>query len=300
MKQTFRLILAALILMMSTAGVAQTSEISEADELKIAALEGLMTAPPERALSIVKKVLAANHVDEVKSRALFVLSQIDTVEANELLIETAKTSTGDLQLEAIRMVGINGEPTVLAQLRGVYDAGDMDVKESVLHALLIADDKEGAFQIAENAKNDDEFELAVNILGAMGATEQLARLRGRDGTSESLIHAYAIAGDVESLKIIANDSSNPDRQIQAMHGLGIAGGDEVGPVLVEIFRNSANRDVREAAMHGLMIAGRDDSVLALFRESQDPEEKKDLLRLLVMMDSDAAITVIDEALGGGR
>lgn len=300
MKQTFRLILAALILMMSTAGVAQTNEISEADELKIAALEGLMTAPPERALSIVKKVLAANHVDEVKSRALFVLSQIDTVEANELLIETAKTSTGDLQLEAIRMVGINGEPTVLAQLRGVYDAGDMDVKESVLHALLIADDKEGAFQIAENAKSDDEFELAVNMLGAMGATEQLARLRGRDGTSESLIHAYAIAGDVESLKIIANDSSNPDRQIQAMHGLGIAGGDEVGPVLVEIFRNSANRDVREAAMHGLMIAGRDDSVLALFRESQDPEEKKDLLRLLVMMDSDAAITVIDEALGGGR
>ena len=51
------------------------------EELALAAMEGLMAQPPERALPIIKKVLAGSQTTLVKQRALFVLSQIDSPEA---------------------------------------------------------------------------------------------------------------------------------------------------------------------------------------------------------------------------
>ena len=82
----------------------------ERDALKIAAIEALMSAPPERALPAVTKVLQGNNSDEVKEAALFILSQIETPEAQALLLEMARSSEGELREEAISMIGIGGDP----------------------------------------------------------------------------------------------------------------------------------------------------------------------------------------------
>ncbi len=294
-----KLIVASLALVAANASIAQQSA-DDTEQLKIAALEALVSAPDERALPIVEKVLAGNHSDEVKSRALFVLSQNELPQAQTILLATARSQDGDLQLEAIRMIGIGGDPDSLAELRGLYDAGDPDVKESVLHAYLISDDSAAVYDIAANTTDDDEFEQSVHMLGVMGASEELAKLRDRDGPTESLIHAYAMSGDVESLRVLATDSSNPEQQMHAIHGLSIAGGQEVGPTLMEIYRGTDNEEVKESALHSMMIADYDEGVLELFRASQDAQEKRGMLQMLVMMDSDAAMQVIDEALSGGQ
>jgi HEAT repeat protein len=294
-----KIIVASLALIAANTSIAQQPD-DDAEQLKIAALEALISAPAERALPIVEKVLAGNHSDEVKSRALFILSQIDVPEAQTILLTTARSQNGDLQQEAIRMIGIAGDPESLTALRDVYDTGDAQVKESVLQAYLISDDSAAVYEIAANTTDDDEFEQAVHMLGVMGASEEMAKLRDRDGPTESLIHAYAMSGDVESLRVLAMDASNPEQQIQAMHGLGIAGGDEVGPTLIEIYRGTDNADVKESALHSMMIADYDEGVLELVRASQDSQEKRDLLQMLVMMDSDVAMQVIDEALAGGQ
>jgi HEAT repeat protein len=294
-------ILSLLVMMLVSTSFAQSDDASNADEseqLKIAALEALMSSPPDRALPLVVKVLAGDHSDEVKIRALFVLSQIDLPEAQTALLETARDGSGELRLEAIRMVGIGGNEEALADLAAIYASGDGDVKESVLHAYLIADDSNSVYEIAASATSDEEFEIAVGILGAMGASEELRKLRDREGVSESLIHAYAMSGDFESLQALAIDASNPERQMQAIQGLGIVGGDEVNAALMEIYRGSDSADVKDAALHGMMVADYDDGVLELFRASQDGGEKRELLRMLVMMDSDAALAIIDETLSG--
>jgi hypothetical protein len=117
---------------------------------------------------------------------------------------------------------------------------------------------------------------------------------------EVLIEAYAVAGDVESLTALATDSSDPERQAQAVHGLGIAGGDEVGAVLVGVYRETDEPKVKDAALEGLLIAGLDQPVLELFKESTDPAEKRELLQTLVMMDSDAVWDLIDTTLENGQ
>ncbi len=293
-----KLIFISLTVLFANNSIAQDSA-NDAEQLKIAALEALMSAPPDRALPLVAKVLASDSSDEIKSRALFVLSQIDLPEAQAILLETARNDDGELRLEAIRMIGISGDPTGTAGLADIYRSGDNDTKEAVLQAYLIADDTESVYEIAANATSDEEFDEAVHILAVMGANEELRQLRDRPGSSESLIDAYAISGDVESLRELAMDNSNPERQSQAIHGLGIVGGDEVNTTLVEIYRGTESPDVRDAALHGMMIADHDEGVLELFKASQNAEEKTELLRMLVMMDSDAAMDAIEKALDGG-
>jgi HEAT repeat protein len=291
---------AVVLLFCSTAGIAQTASPEEVEELKIAALEALMAAPPERALPIVKKVLAGDNSDDLKERALFILSQIDLPEAQTLLLDAARQDGGEMQLEAIRMIGISGEPEALSGLVELYNNGDADVRGAVLEAYLIANDAQSIYQIAVSADNEDDYEEAVEMLAAMGAREQLAELRNARGISESLIEAYAISGDFESLRELSLDTSDPELQAQAIEALGMVDGPDVGRTLVEIYKGSAAPDVREAALEGLMIAGHDEGVLELYRSSDNPAEKREMLEYLVMMDSDAVWDLIDSAFDGQR
>jgi HEAT repeat protein len=226
-----------------------------------------------------------------------VLSQISLPEAQSVLLDTARSGSPELRLEAIRMIGISGDPAGLTGLGEIYRSGDLEVKENVLQAYLIADDRNAVYDLAVNAQSDEEFEIAVQTLGAMGATEELRMLRSESGNSETLIHAYSIAGDYESLREMAMDDSNPEMQVQAIQSLGIVGGDEIDSTLLDIYRSADQEHVKEAALHGLMISGYEEGVVELFQESQDSGEKRRLLQMLVAMDSDAALDLIDAALG---
>ena len=289
-------IAAALLLTIANVALAQDDDTSDADELKITMIEALIAAPPERALPLVTKVLRGAHSDEVKESALFILSQIESPEAQALLLDTARQSSGDLQIEAIQMVGIGGDPATVAALKDIYAGGDNDVREAVVEAYMIADDSESIYQIALAAETEDEFEDAVEMLGAMDATDKLRSLLETRGSSKGLVEAYAIAGDFESLQQIAMDTDDPDVQIQAIEGMGIVGGEQANAALLEIYRSAENDDVREAALDGMLIADYDEGVLELYRASQDPREKRELLEYLTMMGSDEVWNIIDAAL----
>jgi HEAT repeat protein len=298
MKNFSKIVTALALLLFATTAYAQTSAAEEQDSLKMAALEALITAPPERALPIVDKVLAGNNSTELKERALFILSQMDTAEAQTRLLAFARDSEGELQTEAIRMIGIGGDSAALASLGDIYNNGSSDAREAVLEAYLIADDENAIFEIAANASDEAEFSEAVQLLGVMGAHDQLRELRGRAGLSESLIEAYAISGDASTLQELALDDNNPEIQLKAIEALGIVGGNDVGKTLLDLYKNAANSGVREAALDGLLIAGDDASVLELYRNSSDTAEKRELLEFLVMMGSDEVWDLIDSALDG--
>jgi len=294
------LTLITMVALAANGAIAQTAGITadDTEQLRMAALEALISAPPEKALPIAAKVLRGNYSDTLKSRALFVLSQIELPEAQQMLLDTAKTGTESLRTEAIRMIGIGGDTTALAGLKDIYAGGDNDIREAVLDAYLIADDADAVYQIAVAASDDEEFEAAVSILGAMNARDELHRLRDKLGSSESLIDAYSVAGDFESLRELAVNNTDPELQIQAIHGLGVAGGDKANATLLEIYKSAASPDVREAALEGMLISDYDEGVLQLFRESQDTDEKRRLLQTLVNMDSDAVMEIIDSTFDG--
>jgi len=299
MKTLAKVVLLISTLLFATPGLAQ-SDVADVrdvnDELKLAAVEALITAPADKALPLVSKVLAGNHSTEVKEAALFILSQIDEPEAQTTLLKFANEESGELQLEAIRMIAIGGGEG-MSSLQSIYETGNSDAREAVLEAFMIAGDKDSVFEIAKTAEGND-FEEAVEMLAVMGARDELRQLRAARGTSEALIEACAISGDLECLRELSADDSDIELQIEAIEGMGIIGGDEVNAALVEIYKNASSEDIREAAMDGLMISGDDEGLLELYRSSEDSAEKKELLEYLVMTGSDEVWNIIDSALDG--
>lgn len=273
---------------------------SDKEELQMMALEALMASPSERAVPALVKLLESDGSDELKESALFVLGQIEHPEASKALLGYARDGQGETQLEAIRMVGINGNPETLAALPGIYASGNREVREAVLEAFLIADDIEGVFRIAMNATTEEDYEGAVEILAAMGAHAELAKLREEKGISDALIEAYIISDNSAELHKLAMDSSNPELQADAIEAIGIVGGDGADAMLADIYTKSADADIKEAALQGLLIGDYDEVVLRLYRASQNTAEKRELLQTLVIMDSALAMDVIDAALAGDQ
>lgn len=301
MNTIFRLFVTTLALLATSNVVAQNDdETDPADQLKIAALEALMTAPDERALPLVQKVLNGNNSAEVKESALFVLSQIDLPEAQQQLLQFAHNNDSDLREEAVRMIGIGGDEEALAGLADMYASADEDLREAILEAYLIADETEFVANIAKNAKDKDEFEAAVEMLAVMGATEELRALRSSGVFPEALIEAFAISGDFESLRELALDNSDLERQAEAIEALGIVGGDEVDQTLMEIYKSATSEDIREAALEGMFISGYDKGVLELYRASDNIDEKRELLEVMSIMGSDYIFEIIDAALEGDQ
>ena len=245
-------------------------------------------------------MLAGSQTTLVKQRALFVLSQIDGPEAQDILIQTTRSTDAALRKEAIRSIGIGGQDKSLAALKDIYNAGDAEVKEEVLHAWLIADRKEEVYQAALNAKSEEEAAEAINILGAMGAVEELRKLGERPNASRKLVDAYAISGDLASLRKIADSHADPSVRAQAVQQIGVIGDDPARSALREIYTRSTDAHIKEAALHGLLIADDEKGVLALYRAATTAEEKRALLRTLTMMDGDAALEAIDAALEGKK
>jgi len=93
----YRVVFAVLTTALLTAAplVPADDEPCDTERLKAAAIDALISAPPERAMPIVTRVLRGNESDEIKEKALFVLSQIETQEARDLLLDGARTGSQD-------------------------------------------------------------------------------------------------------------------------------------------------------------------------------------------------------------
>jgi HEAT repeat protein len=294
MRSLIQTILMALLVIASGTTFAQKP--TEQEELALAAMEGLMSQSPERALPILKKVLAGSQTTLVKRRALFVLSQIDAPEADEILLQTSRSPDAALQREAIRSIGIGGHDKSLAALQEIYNAGDEDVKKQVLHAWMIAGRKQEVYQAALNAKSEDEAGDAIHMLSVMGAVDELRKLGERSTAPGKLVEAYAISGDLPSLRKIAASNAEPAVRAEAVRKIGIIGSDAARAALRDIYSHSQDKDIKDAALQGMLISGDDKGVLALYRAATTSDEKRALMRTLTMMDSDAALEAIDAAL----
>ncbi len=269
------------------------------EELADIAVEGLMNAPPERALPLLKKVLQSQHSQKTKKRALFVLSQLGTDPALDVVIDTAKTSPDpELRAEAIRMLGVSGEDRAINRLREIYATSkDAHEKRQIIEAWLVADRKDLVLASAKNEPDATVRKKAIETLGAMDGSDELKQLfdvtQDADNRRE-IVQALGVAGNSGALAQIAGDAKLPeDIRVDALQSLGVAGADDV---LVKLYTQANTPKLRDAALQGLLVAGDSDGVLQLYKQAKTTEEKKALLRTLTTMDDDAAVNAIEAEL----
>lgn len=287
----------------SNAASNSTSSPAPTEEEDIAeiAVEGLMNAPPERAVPLLKKVLQSQHSDKVKKRALFVLSQIDENAALDAVVDVAKTSSNPaLRDEAIRMLGVSGEERAIERLSDLYATSkDANEKRTIVQAWLTADRKDLILSAARNEADPGVRQQAIQALGALDAASELKQLF--DSTHDApnqraIIQALGVAGSVDSLMAIAAGQQSEEVRIEAIHALGIAGDEGGTAALVKLYPQVGTPPLRDAVLQGLMIAGDSDAMLQLYRQAKTKEEKQALLRKITTMGGDAALNLIESEL----
>lgn len=273
------------------------------DELADVAIEGLMGAPAERAVPLLKKVLQGNRSSRLKKRALFVLSQVDGGSGLDAVFDVAANATDpSLREEAIRILGISGDERAIARLRDIYaKSGDADEKRRIIEAFLVADRKDLVLAAARDEADPAVRAQAIRTLGALDASEELRQLFAttRDAANQrAIVQALGVAGNASALAAIAADAKQGESlRIEALQALGVAGEDGGAQALVKLYAQADTPALREAVLQGLLVSGDSDAVLGLYRKAGSIDEKKRLLRTLTTMGDDAAIDAIEAELG---
>ncbi|MGH8083772.1 MAG: hypothetical protein ACREPV_00655 [Lysobacter sp.] len=215
-----------------------------------ALLATLMSLPPAQAIPGLVAVLQGQHPPQQKTRALFVLSQIDDPGAVAQVVAVARGRDRALRAEAVRLLGVIGATD---EFREVYAAArDAAGKRQVLNAMGVA----GAdAALADVARNDSNVELRVDALRALG-----------------------VSGNTEVLAEVARSDTDSRTRREAIRALGVANGTR--PLLALYPQVIGTPALRDEVLKSLLVAADEKVLLVLHRRARTVEEKQAIRRVL--------------------
>jgi tetratricopeptide (TPR) repeat protein len=148
-------------------------ETESNEELKLIAINGLLSADPDRAVPLLETILKGTAPPRIKDRALFVLAQSRSPRAQQVLADYAKgTANPDMQKRAMQYIGMVRSPEHDQLLSTIY-AGttNPEVKRAVVQALFIS---RASAKLIELARS--EHDPAIKIL----IVQQLANMHTKE------------------------------------------------------------------------------------------------------------------------
>ena len=136
------------------------------EDLKILALNSLLNRDPTTAIPLLRGILSGNQPISVKKRALFVLAQSKSPEADSILHDAALGKLDpQLQEEAIRSMAVFQGKRANDTLAEVYrTTTDPKIKKSIISAMFITRD---APRMVEMAKSEKDLELKRTIVSQL-------------------------------------------------------------------------------------------------------------------------------------
>ena len=169
----------------------------------------------------------------------------------------------------------------------------------ILEALTMMDEaKPLALTILRTEKDPQLQREAIQVLGIMEATEELADLYSNMTTRESriaILEAMAIAEDTDGLMKVLETEQDEDLRAAAIQSLAISEGDGVAEKLVSIYPN-ASREEKSAVIQSMMIMDDAEGLISLMKTETDAELKREMLELLSIMDSEESDRYLFEML----
>jgi hypothetical protein len=285
---------------------------SQPDDLKILALQGLMRSDPERAMPILEKILNGPSSPKEKSKALFMVAQSGSPQAQAILVRVAKgQSNPDLQRKAIEYLGIFGgvhggvrggveggveggvrspkSSSAGSLLKEIYaESTDESVKRAILRSYMISGDREDLLAAAQSEKNPSLRSEAIRQLGIVHAPEELRQLYKTETSPDvkkTILQAFFLSGDAKFLAEAAQGEKDAEVRRSAIHNLGLVGSSDAREALLAIYPKETDRENKEAVLNALFIQGNAHALVSIARSEKDPELKKAAVSKLSIMNS---------------
>jgi hypothetical protein len=257
-------------------------------ELKALALQGIMNSDPERGIPMIEKYLNGSASPKEKSKALFVLAQSGSLQAQEVLGRIAR-GQGDpeLQRKAVEYLGIFGGKRAGKTLAEVYaSTSEPSVKRAIIRSYMVGGDREQLLGLAKNEKNEELKREAIRNLGLTGGRSELLQLYQSETSTEAkkeILQALFLAGDSQQLGQVALEEKNPELRRAAIRNMGLMGGKE--PELQAIYVKETDRGVKEEVLNAYFLGGNASGLVAIAKSEKDPELKKKAVEKLSLLGS---------------
>jgi HEAT repeat protein len=261
----------------------------ESDEdLKLIALNALLTSNADQAVPLLEKFLGSGASPKLRNRALFVLTQSGSPRGRAVVADIARgKSHPDLQRTAVKYLGLFGGDESRQILSDIYaSTDDLDVKKAVLQAYMTLGNKAGVLSAARGEKSPEMRRAAIRQLGPMGATAELWELYRTDPSTEArkdIIQALFVGGGGDRIAELAKTETNPELRRTAVRTLGLLGRDSTGATLVSFFQSDRDPEVRREALRGLFIQGNAHALVQLARAEKDPEMRREIVNQLSLL-----------------
>lgn len=232
----------ALKLEINQASGKKISPEEQADEdLKLMAIQGLMSADPARSLPLLEAIVNSPQKSlRLKKQALFVMSQSGNPKAQESVGRIAKgNSNPDLQKLAIHNLGIGGKRNGPI-LEEVYKAAtEPGVKKEVLHSFMIMGDKDRLLSLAKTEKSEDLKSAAIHWLGVSGGREMLAQLYPGETSAKvkkEILNGLFIGGGAKELVQVARAEKDMTLKKEAVRWLSMMNSQESADFMAELLK----------------------------------------------------------------
>jgi hypothetical protein len=273
------------------ASSASATQGADADEdLKLLALNSLMTSNSDQALPVLKKFLAGSSSDKLKDRAMFVLVQNPSPEARKLLSDTARSSTNPaLQLKAIHYMGMMGGDDSRKELASIYgSAANEQVKRTILKSFMMSGSKGILFDLAKSEKDPALRREAIKQLGLTGGQDELWQLYQTEQDKENkkaILQSMFLSGNSAKLVDLARTEKDPELRVSAIKSLGLMGGGGRSDVLVSIYQSDSNPEVRRAVLNSLFLQQNGKALVDLAHAEKDPQMKQEIVKKMSLVHS---------------
>ncbi|MDQ3280372.1 MAG: HEAT repeat domain-containing protein [Acidobacteriota bacterium] len=264
------------------------------DDLKMMAINSLMSTDPQKAFPLLAKIVRNRATSQqVRERALFVLSQSPLAEARSLMSEIARgNSNPDLQKEAVKYLGINATPENRKLLGDLYSsAASDDVKKEVLHAYMISGDKARVLSAARGERDPELRKEAIHMLGVMGGRAELGSMYGSETSveaREAIIDALFISGDTTRMGELARTERNTDLRAAAIQKLGLMG-NGTASTLTSMYASETNSEVKGAIIDALFLQNNARALIDIAKKEKNREVRNEALQKLSIMQNDEAL-----------
>ena len=273
-------------------GAAGGSDLDE--ELRMYALAQLMDRDPERALPLVLDMMNSTGSENVRSDTLFILGMSDDPRAQQLIAQIARDSKNpDLQVDAIHMLGISSNQPSIDLLSDLYhESTSIEVKKAVIQAYMIGDDSDAVvdllLKMLRTEKNPELQKEIIQALGVMDATEQIAALyTSLDGFElrKTVLEAMMIADDTDGLIKVLESEKDTELRAVAMEMLAVNGDKASAEYLVGLYPGGSQKE-KAAIIQSMMIMDNAEGLIGLMKNETNSELKREILQMLVVMDSE--------------
>jgi HEAT repeat protein len=163
---------------------------------------------------------------------------------------------------------------------------------------MMDDAKELALKIARTETDPDLRREAIQMLGVMEATEEIAELYAtldEVGLRKAVLESMMIADDTDGLIEVLKTEQDPQVRAAAIQALAVSDDDVAADYLLSLYPDGS-ADEKQAVIESMMIMEYPQGLISLLKEEQDPDRRREMLQMLTMMDSAEANEYLFELL----